>query len=139
MGPVVVTFGEMSGNAYAIAEAVAEELATEHCGYYSDKKQGVVAPSAGGWSLARPWRKRMFGLSKMPLESGSAVSQAASRALAWRALRRSISDWNSVAHAEPELKKVCQQWSALASVKESLPRMSPSEAQSGAVSPSPII
>ena len=24
-------------------EAVAEELATEHCGFYSDKKQGVVA------------------------------------------------------------------------------------------------
>ena len=81
----------------------------------------------------------MFGLSKMPLESGSAVSPAASRALAWRALRRTISDWNSVAHADPELKKVCQQWSALASVKESLPRMSPSEAQSGAVSQSPII
>ena len=27
-------------------------------------------------------------MSKMPLESGSAVSPAASRALAWRALRR---------------------------------------------------
>ena len=33
----------MSDDVYAIAEAVAAELATEHCGFYSDKKQGVVA------------------------------------------------------------------------------------------------
>ena len=43
-GPVVGAFGEMSGDVYAIAQATAEELlATEHCGFYSDKKQGVVA------------------------------------------------------------------------------------------------
>ena len=28
---------------YVTAEAVAEELTTKHCGFYSDKKQGVVA------------------------------------------------------------------------------------------------
>ena len=32
----------MSDDVYAIAEAVAEELATKHCGAYSDKKQDVV-------------------------------------------------------------------------------------------------
>ena len=43
LGPVVGAYGEMSDDVYVIAEAVAEELATEHCGFYSDKKQGVVA------------------------------------------------------------------------------------------------
>ena len=33
----------MSDDVYAIAAAVAEELAAEHCGFYSDKKQDVVA------------------------------------------------------------------------------------------------
>ena len=42
-GPVVGAYGEMSDDVYVIAEAVAEELATEHCGFYSDKKQCVVA------------------------------------------------------------------------------------------------
>ena len=36
-------YGEMPGDVYVIAEAVAEELTTEHCGFYSDKKQGAVA------------------------------------------------------------------------------------------------
>ena len=40
---MVGAYGEMSDDVYVIAEAVAEELATEHCGFYSDKKQGVVA------------------------------------------------------------------------------------------------
>ena len=43
LGLVVGAFGEASDDVYVIAEAVAEELATEHCGFYSDKKQGVVA------------------------------------------------------------------------------------------------
>ena len=43
LGPVVGAYGEMSDDAYVIAEAVAEELATEHCGFHSDKKQGAVA------------------------------------------------------------------------------------------------
>ena len=43
LGPVVGAYGEMSDNVYANAEAVEEELATEHCGFYSDKKQGAVA------------------------------------------------------------------------------------------------
>ena len=43
LGPVVGAYGEMSDDVYVIAEAVAEELATEHCGFYSDKKQGEVA------------------------------------------------------------------------------------------------
>ena len=43
LGPVVGAYKEMSDDVYVIAEAVAEELATEHCGFYSDKKQGVVA------------------------------------------------------------------------------------------------
>ena len=46
LGPVVGAYGEMSDDVYVIAEAVAEELATEHCGFYSDKKQGVVASSS---------------------------------------------------------------------------------------------
>ena len=45
LGPVVGAFGEMSDGAYIIAETVAEELATEHRGFYSDKKQNVVAAS----------------------------------------------------------------------------------------------
>ena len=36
-------YGETSDDVYVIAEAVAEELATGHCGFYSDKKQSVVA------------------------------------------------------------------------------------------------
>ena len=43
LGLVVGAYGETPGDVYAIAEAVAEELATEHCGFYSHKKQGVVA------------------------------------------------------------------------------------------------
>ena len=43
LGLVVGAYGEASDAVYLIAEAVAEELATEHCGFYSDKKQGVVA------------------------------------------------------------------------------------------------
>ena len=42
LGPVVGAFGEMD-IVYVIAKEVAEELATEHCGFYSDKKQSVVA------------------------------------------------------------------------------------------------
>ena len=33
LGLVAGAFGEMSGDVYVIAEAVAEELATEHCGF----------------------------------------------------------------------------------------------------------
>ena len=36
-------FGETSDNVYVIAEAVAEELATDHCDFCSDRRQGVVA------------------------------------------------------------------------------------------------
>ena len=43
LGPVVSAFGEMPKDVYVIAEAVAKGLATEHRGFYSDKKQGVVA------------------------------------------------------------------------------------------------
>ena len=43
LGPVVGAYGEMFDGACVIAEAVAEGLATEHCGFYSDKKQGEVA------------------------------------------------------------------------------------------------
>ena len=35
LGPVVGAYGEMSDDVYVIAEAVAEELATEHRGFYS--------------------------------------------------------------------------------------------------------
>ena len=36
-------FGEMfNDDVFVITEAVAEVLANEHCGFYSDKKQGVV-------------------------------------------------------------------------------------------------
>ena len=38
LGPVVGAYGEMFDDVYVPAEAVAEELATEHCGFYSDKK-----------------------------------------------------------------------------------------------------
>ena len=54
----------MSGNVYVIAEAVAEELATEHCGFYSDKKQGVEAlsPIRRSWGLVahRGWVRLML-------------------------------------------------------------------------------
>ena len=46
--------GETSDDVYVIAEAVAEELATEHCGFYSDKKQGVVAAPFIS-QIYRPW------------------------------------------------------------------------------------
>ena len=54
LGPVVGAYGEMSDDVYVIAEAVAEELATEHCGFYSDKKQGVVAAFFLS-QIYRPW------------------------------------------------------------------------------------
>ena len=43
VGSVVGAYGEMSDDVYVIAEAVAEELTTEHCGFYSGRKQGAVA------------------------------------------------------------------------------------------------
>ena len=43
LGPVVGAYGEMPDDVYVISKAVTEELATEHCGFYSDKKQGAVA------------------------------------------------------------------------------------------------
>ena len=46
LGLVVGAYGEASDAVYLIAEAVAEELATEHCGFYSDKKQGVSLPQS---------------------------------------------------------------------------------------------
>ena len=39
LGPVVGAYGEMSDNIYVTAEAVAEELATEHCGFFSNKNR----------------------------------------------------------------------------------------------------
>ena len=58
---MVGAYGEMSDDVYVIAEAVAEELATEHCGFYSDKKQGAVAAFFHSqiyrsWRLVRPPR-----------------------------------------------------------------------------------
>ena len=44
----------MSDDVYVIAEAVAEELATEHCGFYSAKKQGEVAAFFLS-QIYRPW------------------------------------------------------------------------------------
>ena len=43
LGPVVGAPSKMPDDAYAIAEEVAKEFATEHCGFYSDRKQGAVA------------------------------------------------------------------------------------------------
>jgi hypothetical protein len=42
IGPVVGAFGEMSSDVHAIAKAVAEELALEHCSFYGDKTLKVV-------------------------------------------------------------------------------------------------
>jgi len=39
LGQVIGAFGEMSDDAKHIADAVATELANEHCSYYSDKKK----------------------------------------------------------------------------------------------------
>ena len=54
LGPVVGAYGEMSDDVYVIAEAVAEELATEHCGFCSDKKQGAVEAFFLS-QIYRPW------------------------------------------------------------------------------------
>jgi hypothetical protein len=37
LGPVIGAFGEMSDDVKHIADAIATELANEHCSYYSDK------------------------------------------------------------------------------------------------------
>jgi hypothetical protein len=42
LGPVIGAFGEMSGDVKHIADAVATELANEHCSYYFDKKTKTV-------------------------------------------------------------------------------------------------
>ena len=42
IGPVVGAFGEMSSDVQVIANAVAEELALEHCSFYGDKTLKVV-------------------------------------------------------------------------------------------------
>ena len=42
LGPVIGAFGEMSGDVKHIADAIATELANEHCSYYSDKKPKTV-------------------------------------------------------------------------------------------------
>jgi len=42
LGPVIGAFGEMSDDVKHIADAVATELANEHCSYYSDKKTNTV-------------------------------------------------------------------------------------------------
>ena len=44
LGPVIGAFGEMSGDVKHIADAIATELANEHCSYYSDKKPKTVRP-----------------------------------------------------------------------------------------------
>ena len=44
----------MSDDVYVIAEAVAEELATEHCGFYSDQIQRAVAAFFLS-QIHRPW------------------------------------------------------------------------------------
>ena len=67
LGPVVGAFRDMSGDAYVIAEAVAEELATEQCGFYSNKKQGTVAAfflsqiyRSWGLTAHRGWARLML-------------------------------------------------------------------------------
>lgn len=42
LGPVIGAFGEMSNDLKHISEAIATELATEHCCYYSDRKPKSV-------------------------------------------------------------------------------------------------
>ena len=42
LGPVVGAFGEISSDVQVIANAVAEELALEHCSFYGDKTLKVV-------------------------------------------------------------------------------------------------
>jgi len=42
LGPVIGAFGEMSDDIKHIADAIATELANEHCSYYSDKKPKTV-------------------------------------------------------------------------------------------------
>ena len=67
LGLVIGAYGEASDAVYLIAEAVAEELATEHCGFYSDKKQGVVAAfflsqiyRSWGLTAHRGWARLML-------------------------------------------------------------------------------
>jgi hypothetical protein len=42
LGPVIGAFGELSGDVKNTADAIAVELANEHCSYYSDKKNKTV-------------------------------------------------------------------------------------------------
>ena len=42
LGPVVGAFGEMSDDVKELANAVAEELAVEHCSFYGDKTSKAV-------------------------------------------------------------------------------------------------
>ena len=46
LGPVIGVFGEMSDDVKHIADAVATELANEHCSYYSDKKTRRYGPTS---------------------------------------------------------------------------------------------
>ena len=42
LGPIIGAFEKMSDDVKHIADAVATELANEHCSYYSDKKNKTV-------------------------------------------------------------------------------------------------
>ena len=42
LGPVVGAFGDMSDDVKELANAVAEELAVEHCSFYGDRASKAV-------------------------------------------------------------------------------------------------
>ena len=52
LGPVVGAFGEMSGDVKELANAVAEELAVEHCSFYGD----MTSKAVKGFFLSQLYR-----------------------------------------------------------------------------------
>ena len=73
LGPVVGAFGEISEDVKELANAVAEELAVEHCSFYGDKASKVVKGFFLN-QLYRSWGHTAHrGWARLLLDRGSLV------------------------------------------------------------------
>ena len=74
LGPIIGAFEKMSDDVKHIADAVAAELANEHCSYYSDKKT-KTARSYFRNQLYRSWGLTAHrGLARLLLDRRCLVS-----------------------------------------------------------------
>ena len=84
LGPVVGAFGEMSDDVKELANAVAEELAVEHCSFYGDKTSKAVKgfflyqvyrswrhTAHRGWARLLLDRRSLVQVSQCPTPSGT--------------------------------------------------------------------